>query len=173
MLLCGINATRAACAPTARLLDSDSYLYSDPYKYLTVQPFSEVQFMSLEDSGRMVNGAPSERAGVVASFVMLCAAFLSAALLRGCSTRDLEPHGERLTEFPCCRRRLLHSQRQAGRPCRLGDCVHGACCAVAVLSIRVLPVLALLRCTSFSSCLDLSHQSLPRCCACSVTASYA
>ena len=129
VLLCEMHATRAACAPTARLLDTDSYLYSDPYKYLTVPPLSEVQFMSLQDGGLTVNGAWPERASLVDLCVMPRAAFLSAALLRGCSTRDLESHGERLTEFPCRRRRLLHSQRQAGGPCRLGDCIRGAWCA--------------------------------------------
>ena len=42
-------------------------------------------------------------------------------------------------------------------------CCRSVCC----LALHCCAVLA------FSSCLDLSHQSLPQCCACSVTASYA
>ena len=39
-----------------RLLDSDSYLYQDPYKYLTVPPFSNITWMSLQDLSGGVNG---------------------------------------------------------------------------------------------------------------------
>jgi hypothetical protein len=41
------------------LLDTDSYLYSDPYKYLKQPPFADIPFMSLRDGGNIVNGAPA------------------------------------------------------------------------------------------------------------------
>ncbi|EFN51412.1 hypothetical protein CHLNCDRAFT_55126 [Chlorella variabilis] len=41
------------------LLDSDSYLYQDPYKYLTVPPLSNITWMSLQDGGATVNGGAS------------------------------------------------------------------------------------------------------------------
>ena len=41
-----------------RLLDTDTYLYHDPYKYLTVPPFKDIHFMSLDEGGHTINGAP-------------------------------------------------------------------------------------------------------------------
>ena len=43
-------------SPTCRLLDTDTYLYRDPYKYLTVPPFKDIPWMSLQDGGNIVNG---------------------------------------------------------------------------------------------------------------------
>ncbi|EFN57003.1 hypothetical protein CHLNCDRAFT_143657 [Chlorella variabilis] len=41
------------------LLDTDSYLYRDPYKYLKVPPLSNVTFMSMADNGNIINGGTS------------------------------------------------------------------------------------------------------------------
>ncbi|EFN51487.1 hypothetical protein CHLNCDRAFT_55051 [Chlorella variabilis] len=41
------------------LLDTDTYLYRDPYKYLTVPPFKDIPWMSLQDGGNIVNGGSS------------------------------------------------------------------------------------------------------------------
>ena len=44
-----------------RLLDTDSYLYRDPYKYLKVPPLSNVTFMSMADNGNIINGGEQLR----------------------------------------------------------------------------------------------------------------
>ena len=61
-LTCFLSERRTAplvlYCPYRRLLDTDSYLYRDPYKYVKVPPYKDIKWMTLSDNGAtLTNGA--------------------------------------------------------------------------------------------------------------------
>jgi hypothetical protein len=94
------------------VLDSDSYLFQDPYKYLKAPPFKDKTWLALQDGGITINGAPTPA--------------VPHPIFRAWGTADYP----QLLACPCCTRLLLMACAWPGLVC----CTAAATAAAAAAS---------------------------------------